>query len=65
MKILITGGAGFIGSHIVESLVTEGHNVVVYDNFSTSSRQNLAAVTAACQVIEGDIRDLDSLVKAV
>ena len=65
MRILITGGAGFIGSHIAESLVTQGHDVVIYDNFSTGSRANLAGVATACQVIEGDIRDLDSLVKAV
>ena len=64
MRILITGGAGFIGSHIVESLVRQGHDVVVYDNFSTGSRANLTGVTTACEVIEGDIRDLDALAKA-
>ena len=41
MKILVTGGAGFIGSHLVDRLVQEGHEVVVVDNFSTGTRRNL------------------------
>ncbi len=43
MKILVTGGAGFIGSHIVDALVTAGHHVVVVDNLATGSRDNIPA----------------------
>ncbi|TAM45925.1 MAG: NAD-dependent epimerase/dehydratase family protein [Gammaproteobacteria bacterium] len=58
MKYLVTGGAGFIGSHLVEALVRDGHAVRVLDNFSTGRRENLAAVPGAqLEIIEGDIRD--------
>ncbi|MCL0036532.1 NAD-dependent epimerase/dehydratase family protein, partial [Dehalococcoidia bacterium] len=41
MKIMVTGGAGFIGSHIVDALIEKGHQVVVVDNLTTGSRQNI------------------------
>lgn len=53
MKILVTGGAGFIGSHIVDALVERGHEVTVLDNFSTGKRSNLFVLDC---VITGDIR---------
>ena len=54
---LVTGGAGFIGSHLVEELVQQGRRVRVLDNFSTGSRANLAAVKDAIVIVEGDIVD--------
>jgi UDP-glucose 4-epimerase len=59
MRILVTGGGGFIGSHLSRRLVAEGHEVRVFDDFSTGSRANLADVEA--EVVEGDIRDQDAL----
>lgn len=53
---LVTGGAGFIGSHIVRRLLDDGHTVRVLDNLSTGSRDNLADVAARIDFIEGDIR---------
>lgn len=55
----VTGGAGFIGSHLVEALLREGRRVVVLDDFSTGRLENLAAVTghSHLQVIEGDVCD--------
>ena len=55
---LVTGGAGFIGSHIVEALVSRGDAVRVLDDFSTGKPENLAAVRDRVTVIEGDVRDL-------
>ncbi|MCB2136893.1 MAG: SDR family NAD(P)-dependent oxidoreductase [Rhodobacteraceae bacterium] len=59
MKILITGGAGFIGSHLAERLVSEGHSVVVLDDLSTGRRENLAALGGSnrFRFIEGNILD--------
>ena len=54
---LVTGGAGFIGSHLVESLVRAGHTVRILDNFSSGHREHLAAVQQKVDIIEGDIRD--------
>ena len=59
-QILVTGGAGFIGSHLVDALLGAGHRVTILDNFSSGKRANLAAATAA-RLVEGDIRDLPSL----
>ena len=59
MKILVTGGAGFIGSHLTEALLKRGDQVVVADNFSTGSIANLAAVkdNGALQIIELDVAE--------
>ena len=54
---LVTGGAGFIGSHIVERLVKDGHSVRVIDNFSSGKRANLAPFGDKVELLEGDIRD--------
>jgi UDP-glucose 4-epimerase len=54
---LVTGGAGFIGSNIVEELLQRGERVRVLDNFSTGRRENLAPFLARIELIEGDLRD--------
>lgn len=62
---LVTGGAGFIGSHLVNALLERGDQVRVLDNFSTGSRENLAAVLDALTLIEGDLRDPAAVQQAV
>ncbi len=65
MKFLVTGGAGFIGSNLAEALVAEGNQVRVLDNFSTGRPENLAGLEGRVELIEGDIRDYWTVVKAV
>jgi len=65
MKFLVTGGAGFIGSNITEELLKRGHEVCIYDNFSTGRRENITAFEKDIEVYENDIRDCDALSKAV
>jgi len=67
VRILVTGGAGFIGSHLVDALLARGDEVVVLDNFLTGKRENLAAHAGdpAFTLIEGDIRDFDTCRRAV
>ncbi len=61
MKALVTGGAGFIGSHIIERLVAEGHEVRAYDNLSSGKRENLAHLGAKVELVEADVRDAPQL----
>lgn len=56
MRVLVTGGGGFIGSNLVRLLLENNHNVVVLDNFTSGYRENLVSVPAAA-TIEGDVRD--------
>jgi UDP-N-acetylglucosamine 4-epimerase len=56
-RYLVTGGGGFIGSHLVRALLERGHSVRVLDNFATGKRENLAGVTGPLEVVEGDIRN--------
>src|SRR5215467_16304552 len=64
LKVLVTGGAGFIGSHIVEDLVELGADVRVFDNFSSGLEANLSKVAKEIEIVKGDILDQDSLEKA-
>ncbi|MCI0682534.1 MAG: SDR family oxidoreductase [Gemmataceae bacterium] len=61
---LVTGGAGFIGSHLVDALLGEGHEVRVLDNFVTGSKANLARSRSSIELIEGDVIDLDLVQRA-
>ena len=64
MKILVTGGTGFIGSNLVEALVADGHSVTVLDNFSLGKMENLTSVKNKIKVMNGDLRDLETVKKA-
>lgn len=57
MRFLVTGGAGFIGSHLAEYLVADGHQVTVLDNFSTGSRKNLDSLNESVQLVQGSVLD--------
>ena len=59
MRVFITGGAGFIGSHLADHYVNAGHQVTLLDNFSTGSKANIAHLTGAVTTIEGDIRNVE------
>ena len=66
MIILVTGGAGFIGSHIVEYLVQRGDIVIVLDNLSNGKMQNMSKVSDDINFVNGDVRDynlVEQLVK--
>ncbi|HSB80197.1 MAG TPA: NAD-dependent epimerase/dehydratase family protein [Candidatus Methylomirabilis sp.] len=65
MRILVTGGAGFIGSHLVDALVARGDAVVVYDNLAQGRAENLAAVQGRVVVRDGSVVDLDLLERTV
>lgn len=59
MKVLVTGGGGFIGSHIVGRALDKGHEVVVLDNFSTGHRKNIEPWLGEIELVEGDIRSYE------
>ena len=65
MKYLITGGAGFIGSHLSDALVARGDSVVILDNFITGSKENLSGVAGSVSVVSGDILDSTLVTKLV
>jgi UDP-glucose 4-epimerase len=65
VRVLITGGAGFIGSHLCDALVSEGKEVTILDNLSSGSKKNIEHLEGKIKLIQGDIRDrklVDSLV---
>ena len=65
MRVLITGGAGFIGSHMVDHYLAEGHEVTILDNMSTGSTKNIEHVKNQIEIHQGDIRDVDLVNKLV
>ena len=65
MDYLVTGGAGFIGSNIVEHLVGQGKSVRVFDNFSSGKRENVRAFAGKAEIVEGDLRDAKSIQQVV
>ncbi len=64
LHVLVTGGAGFIGSHIVDHLLARGAKVRVLDNFATGRRENLSHCIDKIDLLEGDIRELETCQKA-
>jgi nucleoside-diphosphate-sugar epimerase len=64
-KVLVTGGGGFIGSHLVERLLRDGNQVRVLDNFATGHRANLSEVDTEIELIEGDIQSYERVHNAV
>ena len=65
MLVLVTGGAGFIGSNLVDALLHRGHAVRVLDNFSSGRRRNLAGVEHEIELVEGDLRSYERVHHAV
>ena len=63
-KVIVTGGAGFIGSHLVDRLVREGHDVIILDNFSNGRRENISDHTKnkKVQIVEVDVANYDSII---
>jgi len=59
MRVLITGGAGFIGSHLTDALIAQENSVVILDNFSTGSSSNIDHITKKLEIVDGDIRNSD------
>ena len=59
MRVFITGGAGFIGSHLADHYVNAGHTVTLLDNFSTGSQSNIAHLEGKVTTIDGDIRNIE------
>src|SRR5689334_8137390 len=64
-RFLVTGGAGFIGSNLVEALVARGDSVRVLDNFSTGRMENLAALEGRIELLRGDLTDEKTVLRAV
>ena len=63
MRVLITGGAGFIGSHLADHYVARGDDVTILDNFSTGAKENIAHLAGKITITDGDIRNFDLVEK--
>src|SRR6266700_3437363 len=64
-KYLVTGGAGFIGSHIADTLLNQGESVRVFDNFSTGRQGNLSVLQGRAEILDGDLRNFDAVREAM
>ncbi len=64
-KVLVTGGAGFIGSNLVHALLERGDNIRVLDNFATGNRANLAGIEDDIEIVEGELRSYERVHNAV
>lgn len=64
-RILVTGGAGFIGSNLAKCLLQDGNSVRILDNFSTGKRENLNDIMGSIELIEGDIRSYHTVMKSL
>jgi nucleoside-diphosphate-sugar epimerase len=64
-RVLVTGGAGFIGSHLAERLCRDGHRVRVLDNFATGRRESLASIHDEVELVEGDVRSYEQVHRCV
>ena len=65
MRVLVTGGGGFIGSHVTERLLHDGHDVRVLDNFSSGRRENLLRLADDFELVEGDVQSYERAHTAV
>ena len=66
MKFLVTGGAGFVGRHLVAKLLHDGHNITIFDNFSSSSKNDISHLLEnGVSLVTGDILDYDLLLKSM
>ena len=63
MKYIVTGGGGFIGSHLTEKLIKLGHKVIVIDNFSVGRRNNLKSIKKNIKIINADINNKNKIFK--